>query len=266
MSRHKSTMTASGDHIQQDMMQLTVKIDGKKRSSFSASANLTPSLLTAGAKEGVVGATMTQTPVDDVLGHAYGHTNGAHHAHQHTPTMDGHRLPSIHHPHHGHRVAYTPKKQQIVLYFNIILFLLCIATAVLAILGLYIDSILILSIVIIVASVAGIILSILYGFNLRKLKKLRDRAIKFVGKHRLMTSEALLDDEAEESEEEPEPEYDRSKSLLARFRTGDFHKILARCEAEDLKGLLPVVLSVCTYCLQRDQSRGSALGLLNVLF
>ena len=121
-------------------MQLTVKVDGKAhKASYSSSANHTPSLLTAGAKDG---ATLTHTPVEDVRD-AFSHANA--HAATHTPTLDGHRLPSMHHAVSNERVAFIPKPQLILFWSNITLFILCIGAVVLGILGIAIDSVLIAS-------------------------------------------------------------------------------------------------------------------------
>jgi len=221
-------------------MKLSVKVNKKqkKRESLSA-ANLTPSLLTAGARK----ASLSHTPLDDVIGHKNPYSRAKHRPA--TPTLDGMRLPSMHHQGSNQHIAYTPKPQLVLLWSNIALFLICILIAVLAIVGVLGDSIMVTSVILIVVSTAGLILSIFYRSNLLSLKALRDKVIQHVRK----VDGTLLEGDEEEYSDMDEPALNRSprhRSLLARFRTGDFHKVLATCSSDDLKGLLPIVAqSLC---------------------
>lgn len=150
------------------------------------------------------------------------------------------------------QVPYIPNIQLCLLWFNASIFTVSIMFVILVIILDYIvifeyPVILGIMILFIIASISGLVFTYSYRDIIFHVLDLNKRIYDFVMQAKLQQINAAEDemkptspeDQVEENEVIPLPKV----SLLKAFRRGDFHTQLAICSSEDLKQLLPVVLS-----------------------
>ena len=154
------------------------------------------------------------------------------------PTIEGEKVPTRVDPTTNTKTAITPFTQILLLWISILIFIITIAGAVV---GYIFENILFTSPIMIISSIFGLILSYSFKMKLNKIIKLKNKCLELIFKSNSGKISPQIESPRPDKLEEVDQE--QNVSLLAAFRRGDFHKQLAICSSEDLKQLLPVVLS-----------------------
>ena len=141
---------------------------------------------------------------------------------------------------------YIPFKQLFLLYFNMVLFVIAIIFAVISIVLEYsvFTSSIIIGIValLIIVSISGLVLSVSYRNAMFRILILTEKVSKYMTSSKI---EVTVEERKDSDEEDIpiSPKYAKI-SLLQSFMNGQINKELFQvCSGEDLKQLLPVVLS-----------------------
>ena len=141
---------------------------------------------------------------------------------------------------------YIPNIQLCLLWFNVSIFTIAFAFCLVAILMEYniistAPIMIAVCIIVFIVSISGLIMTYSYRNIIFNVLELNTKLYDYIMQTKLQQINSVEDIKSDDGTAEVETI--QAVSLLAAFRRGDFHTQLEVCSSEDLKQLLPVVLS-----------------------